>query len=167
MAYAVYGDKMLIFCANVRTGSTAIANALMEIGAKRDVDHHSDPVFIPENAIVFQVVRCPFEVLNSLWWKAKPHGNFEKFIREACAGNYEHVKVPMYWRTGITHTIYYAPDLQEPFDKICRMAGIEPPRLQRTLTRTAATADEMFSDYLREMVLEAFGPDINRLGLWK
>jgi len=164
MSYIIEGDCPLIFCANVRTGSNATANAMLEMGARRLGKHHDHPAYIPPGAIVFQTVRCPFEVLASLWWKGQPYGCFECFIFAACRGEYDHVTVPMYPRLDITHNVGYNK-LESEFRKLCEMAGVKPVSFKRTPSRTKWKADHMFSKYLRQPVLEAFGEEMKELGI--
>lgn len=164
MAYLIQGTRPLIFVANPRTGSTAVANALTTMGAQVSGNHHSQPFYIPDNAIVFQVVRNHFDVLNSFWWKSKPTGNFESFIGLTLSGGYEYIRVPkMYWRTGITHTIQY-DSLAESFKWLCEMAGLKPMQLIRTPSRTKHTmfslhvAQRVYETYEREMKEFGYGP---------
>lgn len=161
MAYFINGDRPLIFVANPRTGSTAIAQALRFMGARKSGDHHMQPFYIPPGAIVFQVVRHHREVLNSLWWRSKPTGNFENFLDLALSGMYDYVTVPrMYCRTGITHTIQY-DNLEEGFRLVCEAAGVKAPELFRTPSRTKKTEAEMFPPHLREQVREVYWEEMN------
>jgi len=163
MAYIIEGTNCpLIFCANVRTGSTAIANAMMDMGARRLGEHHDHPLYIPPDSIVFQTVRCPFEVFTSLWFKGRPYECFEHFVYAACRGEYTHVTIPMYPRLAITHNVKYNR-LEREFRKLCNMAGVEPEPMKRTPSRTPCNSDHMFSRYLRQLVLKTFGKEMKRL----
>lgn len=166
MAYIIEGTNChLIFCANVRTGSTATANALRKMGAQETgPGHHGQPRHIPPGSIVFQTVRCPFEVLTSLWFKGRPYGCFECFVFAACRGEYEWVTIPMYNRLAITHNVKYNR-LESEFRKLCKMAGVEPEPFKRTPSRTVWRADHMFSKYLRQPVIVTFGEEMKRLGI--
>jgi len=156
MAYIVFGKRPLVFVANPRTGSTAVANALKTMGAQVSGNHHSQPFYIPPGSIVFQVVRNHFDVLNSFWWKSKPTGNFERFIDLALAGGYEYIKVPrMYWRFGITHTIQY-DSMVEDFKWLCGIVDLKPVPLLRTPSRTQRTAQDMFSPHIAQRVQEVY-----------
>ena len=165
MAYIIDGDRPLIFTANPRTGSTAVANALKTMGAQiTGGSHHSQPLYVPPSAIVFQVVRNHFEVINSFWFKSKPTGNFESFIGLVTSGGYEYVRVPkMYWRP-VTHTVKYT-DIDSGFKWVCNMAGLEPVEMSRTPTRTNVTADEMFSKAMHDKVHEIYRDEILYFGL--
>lgn len=164
MSYIINGTRPLIFCANPRTGSTAIAKALKYIGAQvTESGHHGPPRFIPDNAIVFQVVRHHLEVINSFWWKSKPTGNFESFVDLVCSGGYKQLAIPMYGRPFITHTILYQ-DLPDSFEWVCMMAGIEPPDLQKTPSHTQLIAREMFSPHLAQKVWDVYGEEMSKFG---
>ena len=164
MAYIIEGSCPLIFCANPRTGSASIANAFMEMGAERDGEHHDPPSHVSDDAIVFQTVRLHFDVLNSLWWKGRPYGNFEQFVFAACAGQYQHVHIPMYGRFDAPLFIRYNM-LQRGFFDVCGRAGVEPVPLKRTPSRTMRPTKEMFSAYLRQPVIETFGEEMKRWAL--
>lgn len=164
MAYIITGTRPLVFCANPRTGSTAIAKALQSVGAQLTGSHHGQPFYVPDNSVVFQVVRDHREVINSFWWKSKPGDNFEEFVNLVCSGGYKHIKVPkMYDRLGITHTIHYS-DLPDSFEWICMMVGVDPPELMTTPTRTEKSAKEMFSPHLKDKVRETFSEEIQEFG---
>lgn len=152
MAYILNGDRPLIFCANPRTGSSAIASAMRFLGGRQDGGHHDQPFYIPPRSIVFQVVRNHLEVINSFWWKSKPTGNFENFLDLVLSGRYPYIRTPrMYWRKT-THKILY-DNIEEGFKWVCGMAGLESPGLHRTPSRTQGWA---FQPHLEEQVREVY-----------
>ena len=158
MAYILYGTRPLIFCANPRTGSTAMAQALQGLGAElTGPGHHGQPRFIPEDAVVFQEVRDHLEVINSFWWKSRPTGDFSKLVRLVCRGEYAHLGCPrMYERQGITHTIDYHR-LTVEFRLVCNLAGVAPPKLVRTPSRTQR---QMFTTQLAQQVRETYAEEL-------
>ncbi len=164
MAYILEADRTLIFCANPRTGSTAVAAAMVLLGAREDGGHHGQPFYIPPGAIVFQVVRHHREVLNSFWWRSKPTGNFENFLDLALDGRYPYIRTPkMYNRLGITHSIQY-DELEEGFRFLCRMVGVEAPDLPRIPSKTRKHESEMFPPHLKEQVRDVYREEMDSYG---
>lgn len=165
MAYHIIGTKSLIFCANPRTGSTAVAKALRDMGATIIDGHHRPPRYIPSGAIVCQTVRSHWDVLNSLWFRGRPTGKFEHFIEAVCAGRYELATVPMYQFKGITFNMRYET-LQADFTQVCVSAGLNPPQLPVTPTRTSQPASETFKDSgLIRLVQKTYDNEMYKFGL--
>ena len=164
MAYLLNtGTRPLIFVANPRTGSTAMAKALEQMGATVDGGHHTPPRYIPDDAVVFQVVRSHFDVLNSLWWKGKPGRTPAKFIDIVAAGKYEHARVPYYRFSGVTHNVYYHNMLS--LDEVFYEVGLLPPLLERTPTRTEKPAFETFGAYEVSKIRETYMDEMKSLNL--
>lgn len=162
MSYILNGLRPLVFYANPRTGSTAIANALLEMGAQVDGGHHAHPIHIPLGAIVMQTVRSHFEVLNSLWFKGRPGSDFPDFIQRACGGGYQYAKIPMYNNEGVTHTLRYE-HLEKDFRWACAQAGFrDPPLLEWVNSRTQGN---LFTPALEDKVRDTWGEEMEYYGL--
>ncbi len=165
MAYILNtGHRPLIFCANPRTGSTAIADAMVRMGASQDGGHHGQPFFIPDHSLVFQVARNHFDVINSFWFKSRPTGNFESFIDLVCDGGYPYLEPPkLYNRGGVTHTIMYH-ELPDSFEWVFGMVGLEAPELDKVHSRTRHSAGTMFSPLLAKKVYDVFSEEMDDFG---
>lgn len=171
MAYFIQGNRPVIFLANPRTGSTAIANVLLENGAEQFGSHHCGMPPTPDNTLVVQTVRHHCDVLVSYWYKAQQGVKFDYFVNTVLDGENGHLRSDGFyssWAGSLPNFVLLYENLDFEFENLCGIAGLPQMKIPRTPTRrpegvkwqtmfTTGLRDKVFERYHTEMELYGYG----------
>jgi len=170
MAYLIIGDNHpVVFLANIRTGSTAIANALMKNGAYKDGEHHEPMGLYPQGALIVQTIRNHFDVISSYWYKKANGHTLDNFVDIVVSG--DHIHFPptgLYSKFG-TNPNYFLEynTLDYEFSNLCLAAGLPDIKLERTNNTNRPPNEkrqDLFTSDLVRKIQGYYGAEMERLG---
>lgn len=173
----VYKNK-LAFIAHPRVASRSVSSALTGFGAAQVGTHHGvDNQLIGDilpDGIVACVTRNMFDVLVSWFhrsrrgqsFKVTPYQEFDEWLKIILEGGHEFLdKDPYHFGYETSNFVIPYDALDDMFPFLCRVVGIEPPRLARI------GASLRVKDYRRYYTAESirlvehrWGPEQHRLG---
>lgn len=169
MAYLIYGEEYpVVFLANVRTGSTAVRNALLEAGAEQQGEHHSSPNKVPDCSLIVQTVRHHCDVLVSYWYSKSSGNKFDDFVELVLDGQHPILRPTGFYSHWSTNYILRYETLDYEWENLCLCAGIPYVPLQRTKTKRPKNInwklmfkprlyDKVAARYQKEMELYGYG----------
>ncbi len=179
MAYLIHGTKHpVVYCANYRTGSTAMAMTLLEMGAENLGKHHDPPVVeaqegnclvkkIPDNALIVEAVRHHCDVIVSWWMSKATMSCLPKFIRMVLDGCHPALSaIAFYNRFPMSNYILRYETLEFEWETLCCNAGLEyRPLLVKPSKRPKDVKwQNVFPHTLRHEVCERYKDEMERLG---
>ena len=169
MAYLIQGEHYpVVFLANPRTGSTAIAKTLMAMGAEKIGEHHDEPDEYPEDALIVHTVRNHLDAIISYWAKRASGHKFADFIDIIVSGKQPYFPpVMLYgWSVKPNFPLKYET-LEYEFANLCVCAGLPEVELERT-ENTARSQDmsieNMFTGDLMRKITNYYGAEMEELG---
>lgn len=161
-----------IFAATPRTGSQAIAKALMTLeGAYASKDHHVHPEDIPTGKIVYSVIRDPYDQTLSWFYHAVVQYDpvmayaerFHTFIREAYIAWFFNQRLNPYHEIS-TKIFLYQPELSKVVRSMLRESGLDSQATQieepETIGKSVSLDKKLIDSQARELVNERFKEDI-------
>jgi len=177
--YILGGDDVrsdLVFLAHPRTASTAIKRALEEMGdVQRVKSHHGmDADQIPNDAIVFAVVRNPWDLFISWWFKrraerspfyGKPLEEFMPLFRRHNEQYFRGGK--LFYMSEYTNQILSYEHLQAQFDVLIVGLGYAPQAIgmvNKSEERPAPSYREHYTPAAQRWVAETFAEEIEKYG---
>lgn len=134
----VIPDKKFVFLAAPRTGSKAVAKALLELrGAELVGSHHTTPdehpeIKIDESWAVCSTIRNHWDAMISWWFKIERLANsmtpLAKFLPRFCENNGNFIRNGQLWWKTLPHTntLIRYEWLQADFDQALVKAGMAP-----------------------------------------
>ena len=168
MAYFIEGNnKRVVYIANPRTGSTAVANALLAMGAESYGGHHDDPKeeWLTEGTLVVMNIRHHCDVITSYWYSRSKGRPIAELVDIIVSG--EHQRFPpegLYTRYSNFYLEHRT--LQYEFDNMCLIAGLEETKLEQTRTDRPedVTWESLFTPAMVKKVRDYYGEEMERLG---
>ena len=169
MAYLIEGTKhRVIYCANYRVGSTATAEALMEMGATKIGEHHDRPQLsdITSDTIVVETVRHHCDVMVSWWFWRNSRIPLTKMVRYVLDGHHGALRPDSFYNRYVSNYLLQYETLDFEWEVLCLNAGLKPKPLPRKETKRTdgVTWQSLFPYELREEVGERYGDEMERLG---
>lgn len=171
MAYLIHGTRHpVIYCANPRTGSTAMAMTLQNMGCECISKHHCEPPVdkIPNDCLIVESVRHHCDVFVSWWFWRNSSMAFPKYVRKIMQGEHGFLKANrLYDRFPMTNYILRYETLEFEWQTLCSVAGIEyRPLLRSKNTKRPKNIkwDLLFDYGLRREVYGMYGEEMERLG---
>lgn len=167
MAYHIEGEKKhVVYCANPRTGSTALASTLMNMGAQQENGHHGQPLSVPPDALVVETVRHHCDVLVSYWYQKASAHQFEDFVDMVLAGEVAWLNPNAFYDKFDTNYILRYETLQYEFDNLCLNAGLPETKLLVKPSKRPRNMKwgTMFPTRLLNKVFDRYGEELERLG---
>jgi hypothetical protein len=170
MAYFIQGSRHpVVFLANPRTGSNAVANALQTMGGVAIGEHHEEPDDYPDDALIVHTVRNHLDVLISYWIRKAKGYTFPEFIDIVISG--EHPRFPplmLYnnWNVKPNFILKYET-LDYEFSNLCVCAGLPDIQLVRSKNSVRApeqTIENMFTSDLMKKIINYYGTEMGELG---
>jgi hypothetical protein len=169
-------NENLIYLANPRTGSSAVAQALVEAGAERIDGHHGSEglmeLIAETNPVIAFNVRNHFEVIVSYWAKKASGWTFSEFLDMVLAGDhprfpkgnlYNNWEIP-YDYTKIMPLRHEALDAE--YVNLASIVGMDAHRLPLTQNsgyHSNRYMDE-YSSAMVEAVMDVYGEEMEVLG---
>lgn len=125
--YVISGEKRdVIYIANYRVGSTALAGTLMNMGATQVGDHHGvpDEGYDLSHWLIVQTVRHHCDVIASSWYKNGHGVPFADYLKRILDGKDQYFHPGgFYNRYPCNYTLRYET-LQHEFNVLCLTAGL-------------------------------------------
>lgn len=168
MSYSIQGSEHpVVFCANPRTGSTALANTLLSMGAVKEGEHHDPPTEVREGTLVVETVRHHCDVFVSWWFWRNSSISFPKFVRMVMDGQHPMLRPnQLYGRFDSNYILRYET-LDFEWETLCVSAGLDHQKIERsTNTKRPKNIkwDLLFPFDLRRQVYKMYGEEMERLG---
>lgn len=131
MAYVIEGTKYpVVYIANYRVGSTAMAATLLDLGATQINHHHGLPSKDIPNALYVQTVRNHFDVFVSMWYKIGQRCSLQELIDRVLSGGDPYLKSDGFYNRFPCNYVLRYETLQHEFDVLCINAGLPVRKLK-------------------------------------
>lgn len=169
MAYLLEGTKhRIIYCANYRVGSTATAEALMEMGARKLGNHHDppEPDDVTPDTVIVETVRHHCDVMVSWWFWRNSRIPFPKFVRYVLDGYHGALRSDAFYSRFDSNYILQYKSLEFGWEILCLNAGIEykPLPVKPTKRTDGVTWQTLFPYDLRGEVCERYVDEMQKFG---
>lgn len=125
--YVISGENRdVLYIANYRVGSTALAGTLMNMGATQVNGHHGLPEghFDLSGWLVVQTVRHHCDVIASAWYKNNTHIPFADYLKTILDGKNPYFHPEGFYNRYPCNYILRYETLQFEFDILCSTAGL-------------------------------------------
>ena len=177
--YLLEGDGVrsdIVFLAHPRTASVAIKRTLRTLGTCHQINgHHGmDVDKIPSNAMVVAVVRNPWDLFVSWWFKRRADRSpfyglpLEEFMPLLMEHNGQYFKDgKLFYMAKFANKILSFEHLQAHFDLMLVEVGYSPKDLviaNQSAARPKRTYQEHYTKDAKQWVAEHFAEEIKRYG---